>query len=219
MRRGVNYASRRSGPAREKACHFCRDRVINLLLKWAACDTKGITKFMRRMLMSGRFFRAVGLAAAFFLLLAPARAQTPSPSPSPDSLAAAKELIGTMNMAEQFKAIMPSLMKTLKPAIVQGRSEVDRDYDAMTPILLEGFQSRLSELMDAAAIIYASNFTADDLHVLTAFYKTPTGQKLLQKTPVVALQTITAGQKFGQSVAADMQKRIIEELRKKGHAL
>jgi hypothetical protein len=114
---------------------------------------------------------------------------------------------------------MPSLMKTLKPAIVQGRSDVDRDYDAMTPILLEGFQSRLGELMDAAAIIYASNFTADDLHVLTAFYKTPTGQRLLQKTPVVALQTMTAGQKFGQSVAADMQKRIIEELRKKGHAL
>ena len=169
--------------------------------------------------MLGRLSRAVGLAAAFFLLLAPVRAQMPSPSPSPDSLAAAKELISTMNLVEQFKAVMPSLMKALKPAIVQGRSDVDRDYDAMTPILLEGFQSRLGELMDAAAIIYSSNFTADELHALTAFYKTPTGQKFLQKAPVVALQTMTAGQKFGQSVAADLQKRMIEELRKKGHAL
>jgi hypothetical protein len=32
-------------------------------------------------------------------------------------------------------------------------------------------------------------------------------------------QTMTVGQKFGQSVAADMQKRMIEELRKKGHTL
>jgi hypothetical protein len=30
---------------------------------------------------------------------------------------------------------------------------------------------------------------------------------------------LQAGQKFGQSVAADMRQRIIEELRKKGHDL
>jgi uncharacterized protein len=169
--------------------------------------------------MLGRLSRAAGLAVAMFVLLAPARAQTPAPTPSPDSLAAAKELVTTMNLVEQFKAMMPALMKTLKPAIVQGRSEVDRDYDAMTPILLEGFQARLGELTEAVAIVYSSNFTADDLHALTAFYKTPTGQKFLQKTPIIMQQTMTAGQKFGQSVAADMQKRIIEELRKKGHTL
>ena len=89
----------------------------------------------------------------------------------------------------------------------------------MTPILLEGFQARMGELSEAVAIIYSSNFSADDLRAVTAFYKTPAGRKLLEKTPVVAQQTMAAGQKFGQSVAADMQKRIIEELRKKGHTL
>ena len=165
--------------------------------------------------MSDRLFRMVGLLAAVLLLTAPARAQ----SPSPESTAAAKELINTINLADQFKNLMPMIMKNLKPAIVQGRSEVDRDYDAMVPVLLEASQARIGELIEAVAIIYSSNFSAEELRAVIAFYKTPVGQKFLQKQPFMMQQTMTVGQKFGQSVAADMQKRMIEELRKKGHTL
>ena len=165
--------------------------------------------------MLNRLFRMAGLFAAVLLLTAPARAQ----SPSPESTAAAKELIDTINLPNQFKNLMPMIMKNLKPAIVQGRSEVDRDYDAMVPVLLEASQARIGELIEAVAIIYSSNFSAEELRAVIAFYKTPVGQKFLQKQPFMMQQTMTAGQKFGQSVAADMQKRMIEELRKKGHTL
>jgi uncharacterized protein len=165
--------------------------------------------------MSNRLFRMVGLLATVLLLTAPARAQ----SPSPESTAAAKELINTINLADQFKNLMPMIMKNLKPAIVQGRSEVDRDYDAMVPVLLEASQARIGELIEAVAIIYSSNFSAEELRAVIAFYKTPVGQKFLQKQPFMMQQTMTVGQKFGQSIAADMQKRMIEELRKKGHSL
>ena len=77
---------------------------------------------------------------------------------------------------------------------------MDHDYDAMTPLLQEGFQMRFAELSEAVAIIYSTNFSVDDLRTLVAFYNTPTGQKLLQKSPVVMQQSMTAGQKFGQSV-------------------
>ena len=112
--------------------------------------------------MLNRLFRMAGLLAAILLLTAPARAQ----SPSPESTAAAKELIDTINLAGQFKNLMPIIMKNLKPAIVQGRSNVDRDYDAMMPVLLEAFQARIGELMDALAIIYSSNFSAEELHTV-----------------------------------------------------
>lgn len=165
--------------------------------------------------MSNRLFRMAGLLAAVLLLTAPARAQ----SPSPESTAAAKELIDTINLANQFKNLAPVIMKNLKPAIVQGRSDIDRDYDAMMPVVLEAMQARIGELTDALAIIYSSIFSAEELHTVTAFYKTPAGQKFLQKQPALVQQTMTAGQKFGQSIAEDMQKRMIEELRKKGHTL
>jgi hypothetical protein len=99
---------------------------------------------------------------------------------------------------------------------VQGRAEVDREYDALAPFILGGFKERMSELSDAAAIIYARNFSTEDLIALSAFYKTPLGQRLLQKLPTVTQETMLAGGKFGQSVGEDMQKRMIEELRKKG---
>jgi hypothetical protein len=178
-------------------------------------DTKHHCKAATGVFMLNRLFQMTGVFAAVLFLAAPAQAQ----SSSPDSMAAAKELIDTIDLADQFKNLMPVIMKNLKPAIVQGRSDVDRDYDVMVPILLEGFQARIGELTDAVVIIYSSIFSAEELRTVTAFYKTPAGQKFLQKQPVVVQLTMAAGQKFGQSVAADMQKRMIEELRKKGHTL
>jgi hypothetical protein len=104
----------------------------------------------------------------------------------------------------------------MKPSIVQGRAEVDRQYDALTPMMLDGFQARLSELSEAAALVYSRNFSSEDMRAMTAFYKTPAGQRLLQKLPTVTQEVMIVGGKFGQSVGEDMRKKMIEELRKKG---
>ncbi|PAY09453.1 MULTISPECIES: DUF2059 domain-containing protein [Bradyrhizobium] len=170
--------------------------------------------------MLHRLLRVTGLLVVVMLSAVPlARAQNAAPASSPEALAVAKELVTTIHLVDQFKALMPTILKSLKPAIVQGRTDVDRDYDAVTPVLLESFQTRFSELSDAMAIIYANNFTPDELRGLIAFYKSPVGQKLLAKTPAVTQQSLIAGQKFGQSVGVDMKQRVIEELRKKGHDL
>jgi hypothetical protein len=155
----------------------------------------------------------LGVAALHVLVSVDvARAQ----APSPEALAAAKELIETVHLNEVYKAIIPTMMKTLRPAVVQGRPEVDRQYDALVPVMMEAFQDRVSEMSEAAAIVYARNFSADDLHALNEFYKTPAGQKLVQKLPVVTQELTSAGAKFGQSLGRDVQQRMIDELRKRG---
>jgi hypothetical protein len=158
--------------------------------------------------------RMIGLLAVLVCCLAvpPASGQTPPA----ETLSAANELLEIMHYKEQFAAILPGVFKALKPSIVQGRAEVDLHYDSLTPIMLEGFQSRLSELSDAAALVYARNFSREDLLALIAFYKTPAGQRMLQKLPVVTQELMVAGGKFGQSVSEDVRKKMIEELRKKG---
>jgi uncharacterized protein len=158
--------------------------------------------------------RMIGLFALLvFLLPAPAAM---AQAPSPEALSAANELLETMHYKDQVSAILPGIFKALKPSIVQNRAEVDREYDNLTPMMIEGFKTRLSELSEAAAIVYSRNFSREDLLALTAFYKTPAGQRLLQKLPTVTQDLMTAGSKFGQSVAEDMRKKMIEELRKKG---
>ena len=110
-------------------------------------------------------------------------------------------------------------MKNLKPAIVQGRPEVERDYDAIMPLLIAGMGSRVTEIIDEITALYARNFTPEELREVAAFYRGPTGQKFLQKQPVILQDSMAIGQKFGQSVATEMQSRIVEELRKRGHKI
>jgi hypothetical protein len=149
------------------------------------------------------------------LFIAPVHAQ----SQSPDAAAAARELIDTMRLAEQFKAVLPTVIQHLKPAIVQNRADVDRDFDAILPVIMDKMNAKLGDLTNQMASVYANNFTAAELHDLTAFYKSPTGQKLLRMMPVITSQTMAVGQKFGQAAGEEARKQIMEELRNKGHSL
>jgi hypothetical protein len=141
----------------------------------------------------------------------------PAPAQSPDAVAAAKDLMAVMHSADNFKAIMPQLMAALKPAIVQGRADVEKDYDALVPALISAMTSRLDEMIDKIAGIYARKFSAAELREVAAFYRGPTGQKFVQQLPGIMQESMTIGQQFGQQLAGDLQKRMIEELRKKGH--
>ena len=156
------------------------------------------------------------LAACLTMVLlaaGPASAQ----APTPDTLAAARELVVVMRTAESFKAIMPIIVKNLKPAIVQNRPQVERDYDAIIPLMLESMNARVSEIIDQIAALYARTFTAEELREVTAFYRGPTGQKLVEKLPVITQESMMIGQRFGQAVAGELRGRIVDELRKRGH--
>ena len=138
-------------------------------------------------------------------------------APSAEGLAAAQELMTASKAADSVKAILPTLVKTLKPAIVQSRPQVERDYDAIAALLLDSFSARANEMMEKIAVVYASNFTVAEMKEFIAFYRTPSGQKLVAKQPLIMQQSMAIGQQFGGAIGRDLQTRIIEELRKKGH--
>jgi hypothetical protein len=165
--------------------------------------------------MRQQFIKIVGLLIMTVFLNGPVCAQ----AQVTDAEAAARELVTTIKLGDQFKAMLPMIFKAIKPAIVQNRPDVDRDFDALVPIMQDKMTARIKELEDAMVTIYASNFSAGELRDLTTFYKSTTGQTFLQKTPLVTQQTMAAGQKFGQSAGAEAQKEMIEQLRNKGHTL
>jgi hypothetical protein len=165
------------------------------------------------MMQSRRLTPTAALAVCLLFAALPARAQ----APSPEAMAAAHDLIVTMRAADYFKAIMPAIMQNMKPAIVQNRPEVERDYDAVMPLLLEGMNARVNEIIDQIAAIYARNFTAEELREVTAFYRGPTGQKFVQKLPAITQESMVVGQRFGQAIGGEIRARMIDELRKRGH--
>jgi hypothetical protein len=142
---------------------------------------------------------------------------------NPKTLAAARALVTTARLADNFKKIVPvmiqQLMQTLKPAIVQGRPEVDRDYDAMVPQMVNGMLAKSDLFIEGIARIYAKHFTVDELGQLTAFFRSPAGAKYIEQVPAITQESMMMGQSVGQEIGKDLQDRMIEELRKRGHKI
>jgi hypothetical protein len=138
-------------------------------------------------------------------------------APSPEAMAIARELIATSRAADHMQQLLPSIVKLIKPAVVQGRPQVEKDFDALTPRMLESFKARLNELTDRIVVIYATNFTVAEMKDIIAFYRGSTGQKFLEKGPMIAQQSMAAGQQLGAEIGRELQSRMIEELKKKGH--
>ena len=136
---------------------------------------------------------------------------------SPEALAAAKELMIASKMSDQINNALPQIMQQLKPLITRGNPKMEKDYDALMPLMMKVMNSHLDEFLNAGAHIYARHFTADEIKQVTAFYRTPAGQKFLTKQPQVMQETFALGNKFGEIVGKDVQSHIVEELRKRGH--
>jgi uncharacterized protein len=155
---------------------------------------------------------AIGLST---LAISGAQAQTPTA----EATAAARSLVETMKMTDQFKAMLPTILQALKPAIVQDRPEVAGDYDAAMPRMLEAFAPYYQAMVDGIVDVYANNFTAEELLAIEEFYRQPVGKKMLDKTPTILQQSMQVGQTIGRKAAEDLRNRMADELRAKGHKM
>jgi hypothetical protein len=162
--------------------------------------------------MSGR---PLIIATLLLFSICTSSAQTPSP----DAMTAARSLVTTMKLPDQYKALLPAILLTLKPALVQDRPEIERDYNAMMPMIEGAFAPYYTAMLDDVAAVYANNFTLGELREIEAFYRQPAGQKLLEKTPALAQQTNQVGLDASRRAADDLRARLTEALRQKGHKL
>jgi uncharacterized protein len=140
-------------------------------------------------------------------------------SPSLEAMTAARSLVTTMKLSDQYRALLPGVLLGLRPTLTQDRPEIERDFDAMMPMMVEAFAPYYTTMVDNVATIYANNFTAAELREIEAFYRQPVGQKLLDKSQVLAQQSAQVGQDASRKAAEEIRKRLTEALRQKGHKL
>lgn len=144
---------------------------------------------------------------------------SPAQTPSPDAMTAARSLVTTMKLSDQYKALLPAILLTLKPALVQDRPEIERDYDAMMPMIVDAFGSYYAAMINDIATVYANNFTVGELRQIDAFYRQPVGQEFLEKAQAITQQSNQVGQDASRKAAEDLRTRLTEALRQKGHKL
>jgi uncharacterized protein len=157
--------------------------------------------------------RLLIIASTLLLSICASKAQTPSP----EAMTAARNLVTTMKLSDQYKALLPAILFGLRPALTQDRPEIERDYDATIPTIVEAFAPYYTAMVNDIATVYAKNFTVGELRDIETFYRQPVGQKLLEKAQALAQQSNQVGQDVSRKATEDLRARLTEALRQKGH--
>jgi hypothetical protein len=132
-------------------------------------------------------------------------------------MTAARSLITTLGLSDQYKALLPVILLGLKPVLTQERPEMERAFDAVLPKMAEAYAPFYNAMVDAAATVYANNFTTDELREIEAFYNRPAGKKLLEKSQAIAQQNARVGQETGLKASEALRARLTELLRQTAH--
>jgi hypothetical protein len=120
-------------------------------------------------------------------------------------------------IGDQINNMLPNIIQQLKPLVVRGNSPVERDFEALIPVVVAAMTPHLEAFLDASAQIYARHFTADEIRELTTFYRTALMQKFLREQPGILRETAAVGHRFGGLLMKELQERMVDELRKRGH--
>ena len=141
----------------------------------------------------------------------------PAQTPSPEAMTAARSLVTTLGLSDQYKALLPVILLGLKPVLTQERPEMERAFDAVLPKMADAYAPYYTAMVDAAATVYANNFTVDELREIEAFYSRPAGKKLLEKSQAIAQQNTQVGQETGRKATEALRARLTELLRQTAH--
>jgi hypothetical protein len=159
--------------------------------------------------------RLIALALLCGVVAMPARADD---APSPEALRAAQELSAIVNsdtitqMSSAMTAqIWPSIESTLSAKVdaatlKEMRAEFERSVAAFA-----------GETMKLAPAVYARYFSAQELHEIVAFYRTPTGIKAMHTMPKVMGDVMAQMGPRVQAFQQELNGKIVAILQKHGY--
>ncbi len=134
-------------------------------------------------------------------------------------LAAAKDLVARIHVEATMKQVLPSMFVQIRNMLVQQNPKIAKDLDEILPRVMEKFFTRLDEIKDPIAAIYARRLSEAELRQVIAFYDTPTGAKLVTMQPDIARESMELGGRWGARIAGEAVEDMKAELRKRGHSI
>jgi hypothetical protein len=110
-------------------------------------------------------------------------------------------LMGSEKLAMQSLDKMISIYKESMPQVAaEFWNEMKKELKA-------------SDFIDMMVPIYDKYYSDDDIVQLLAFYRSPIGQKVIGKTPVILEESMEAGKQWGEKVG----EKVISRLKAKGY--
>jgi len=148
----------------------------------------------------------------------PAAAQQ-RPAPSAGAIAAAKEILQLKNARAVYDGAVVSTIQSVKNSLMQSNLNLQRDIEEISLKLAGDLKGRESQIGDAMAQIYATDFTEQELKDLLAFYKSPLGKKSIEQEPKSIEASLNYMRNWGEDFALEVNELFRTELKKRGKDL
>jgi uncharacterized protein len=118
-------------------------------------------------------------------------------------LALARDIVSETHATDNARRLMPTILNQMKPMLAKQGAD-PKIIDDLLSRLLTKIDGEVAKFVDLTAQIYAKEFSEEDLTNLLAFYKSPTGQNLIAKQPVIVQGMMTASMQWGQMLAREV---------------
>ena len=149
------------------------------------------------------------------LLVVPAPAQEPTPA----AVAAARDMLAAKGSMRVFDAVIPRVVESVKNTLLPTNLNVSRELNDVATVLAKEYDAKRDELSVEVARIFAQRFSEKELKDLTAFYKTPLGQKLVTEEPAAIQESFQWAQRWADQFSDTVMSRFRSEMQKRGHPI
>jgi hypothetical protein len=170
---------------------------------------------MRFMQTTHRAIRVATVAVVLALASPAAYAQQPSAT----AIATAKEIVAVTGAITLFNPLIPGVIEQAKLLFLQQNPGLAKDLNEIAAKMRSDLGPRFQELVNDVAKNYATSFTEQELKDILAFYKTPSGAKLIANQPKVVDASLKFAQTWANTLSEEVIAKMRDELKKKGHAL
>jgi hypothetical protein len=143
----------------------------------------------------------------------------PQSSLSPAALAAAKEILVLKNAHGVYQGAVITTLTNVRSSLMQSSINLQKDIEEISLKLARDLNGREAEIGEGMAVIYATNFTEQELKDLVIFYKSPLGKKTLEQEPKSIEQSLNFMRNWTEDLALEINDRFRDEMKKRGKDL
>ena len=157
------------------------------------------------------------LAALACLLFASISFAQQSAADAPASKEDIEKYLDAMHARDMMKSTMDAMTKQMHQithAQLEKQPNLPPDFQARMDKMMDDTMKDLpvEDLIQAMIPSYQKHLTKGDVDALTAFYSSPTGQKILKEMPAMTADAMRAASGIMQKMTAKMQDRLQSEL-------
>jgi hypothetical protein len=139
--------------------------------------------------------------------------------PTPSTIAAARDMLAAKGGMAFFDSVIPGVVESIKNSFIPTNPQLSGELNEVSAMLRKEYDAKRSEMQNEIAKVFAEHFTEKELKELTAFYKTPLGQKLVKEEPVAVQESVQNAKAWTDQFGETVMTRFRAEMRKKGHPL